>query len=244
MKKATEEEQLFVAVKEKVVTEVTPELIQVLREKVKSVQTWFFDLDDNHAPSPAKKIARNAMGTSHFSPTYLRWGVTSALKLAGKGKAAESEIWKEYVDLFLRDEKALAEVQELFTLEYARRSLYPGVEEFCGLISDSQRFYVTRNIAEVVGAYASALHFNGFFPEAYDKEKPVEGYLRKHPEIQRYGVEGDSEEDAAMIEVLQFYQKDVVSFYSVDYPTFKEDRRFQYIIPKDRRELVQILLKQ
>lgn len=241
MKKATEEERLFIAVKEKAVTEVTPELIQILREQVRSVQTWFFDLDDNHAPSPAKKIARSAIGTSHFSPKYLRWGVTSALKLAGKGKSAESEIWKEYVNLFLRDEKALAEVQELFTPEYARRSLYPGVEELCGLISNSQRFYVTRNIEQVVSAYASALHFDGFFPEADDKEKAVEDYVRKNPGIQRYGIEGDSEEDAAMIEVLQFYKKEVVSFYSVDYPTFKEDRRFEYIIPKDRRELVQIL---
>jgi len=241
MKKTAEEEQLFVAVRDKVVTEVTPEIIKSLQEQVRNVQTWFFDLDDNHAPSPAKQIARSAMGTSHFSSKYLHWGVASALKLAVKGKAAESEIWKEYVDLFLRDEKALADIQRLFTPENARRSLYPGVEEFCGLISDSQRFYVTRNITEVVGAYASALHFNGFFPEAYDKERTVEGYLRKHPEIQRYGVEGDSEEDAAMIEVLQFYKKDVVSFYSVDYPTFKEDRRFQYIVPKDKRELVQIL---
>lgn len=242
MKKATEEEQLFVAAKEKVITKVTPELIQILREQVRSVQTWFFDLDDNHAPSPAKRIARRAMGTSHFSPKYLRWGVTSALKLVGKGKAAESEIWKEYVDLFLRDEKALAEVQRLFTPEYARESLYPGIEEFCGLVSNAQRFYVTRNIAEVVSVYASILNFDGFFPEAYNKERVVEEYVQRNPRIQSYGIEGDSEEDGAMIEVLQFYKKEVVSFYTTPDQKFKDaDIRFDYVMAKDRTGLVKFL---
>ena len=242
IKARNHDDGLFVTITDNTIHHPNPESeLRTLRQRIKGVQTWFFDLDDNHAPSPAKLIARRAIGTSHFSPKYLQWCAGTALQLTKKGKAAESEIWKEYVDLFLRNEEALAEVQELFTPEYARKSLYPGVEEFCGLISNSQRFYVTRNIEQGVSAYASILNFDGFFPEADDKERVVEDYVQKHQGIQRYGIEGDSEEDAVMIEVLQFYKKDVVSFYSVDYPTFKEDRRFEYIIPKNRGELVQIL---
>ncbi len=242
MRKATEEEQLFAIVKREIITKVDEDDILKLRQLVRSVQTWFFDLDDNHAPSPAKQIVKKAIGTSHFSPKYLQWCASTALQLAWRGKAAESAAWKDYVNVFLRNEKTLAEVQKLFTPEYSRQSLYPGVEEFCGLVSKAQRFYVTRNIAEVVSAYASALKFNGFFPESDHKEKVVEDYLKKHPLIQRYGVEGDSEEDGTMIEVLQFYEKDVLSFYSMVNPKVgNQNIRFEYVIPKDRTGLVKIL---
>jgi|SRR3989344_352019 len=218
--------------------------VGTLRQRINGVQTWFFDLDDNHAPSPAKKIARRAIGTSHLSPKYLQWCASTALKLAKKEKAAESETWKDYVDSFLRNTKARAEVQRLFTPEYARQSLYPGVEDFCGLISDAQRFYVTRNIAEVVRVYASILNFDGFFAEANNKERIVEEYLQSHPHVERYGVEGDSEEDAGMIEILQFYKRDVVSLYSTDDPSSKINKRFDYSLSKDRTELVELLRKE
>ena len=242
MRKATEEEQLFAVVKREIITKVDEDDILKLRQRVRSVQTWFFDLDNNHAPSPAKTIAKRAIGTSHFSPKYLQWCASTALKLAQKGKAAESEAWKEYVNLFLRNDEARAEVEQLFTPEYALQSLYPGVEKVCGLISGAQRFYVTRNIAEVVSAYASALKFNGFYPEADDKGKLVEIYVKKNPQIQVYGVEGDSEEDIAMIDVLEFYKKDVVSFYSTNCPKGEGiETRFDYSIDKDRTGLVRLL---
>ena len=243
MKRVMEpEEHLFVAVKNNHTTDISTEIIQTLQQRVRSVQTWFLDLDDNHAPSPAKKIAKRAIGTSHFSPRYLQWCGSTAFKLVRSGKSVESEAWKEYVDRFLRNEDALAEVQRLFTPEYSRQSLYPGVEEFCGLVSDAQRFYVTRNIAEVASAYASILNFDGFFPESYNKEKVVEKYLKRNPHVQKYGVEGDSEEDGVMVDVLQFYGKEVIAFYSTE--TIQEesfDPWFNYVIEKDRTFLVDLL---
>src|SRR3989344_4423125 len=189
--------------------------VEELRKRTGAVQTWFFDLDDNHADSPAKKIAKLALGTNHFSPRYVGWCAQTAWKLVQKGKAAESETWRDYVNSFLRSEGALEEVRRRFTPESARESLYSGVEDFCRLVSGAERFYVTRNIAEIAEAYAGALGFNGFFPELDNKERVVEEYVRRNSHVVRFGVDSDSEEDAAMINVLRFYNKEVFGFYSM-----------------------------
>src|SRR3989344_4871849 len=60
--------------------------VEELRKRTGAVQTWFFDLDDNHADSPAKKIAKLALGTNHFSPRYVGWCAQTAWKLVQKGK--------------------------------------------------------------------------------------------------------------------------------------------------------------
>src|SRR3989344_793133 len=215
--------------------------VQEFEARTKAVQTWFFDLDDNHADSPAKKIAKLAMGTSHFSPRYLGWCTQTAWKLARKGKAAESETWRDYVKSFLRSEEALEQVRERFTLESARESLYSGVEDFCGLVAEAERFYVTRNIAEVAKAYASALSLNGFFPESDNKEKVVEEYVKRNQHVVRFGIDGDSEEDAGMIDVLRFYDKEVLGFYSMDKPNGEIHPKFDVSVSKDRSGLVRLL---
>ena len=217
--------------------------VQELEARVRSVQTWFFDLDDNHADSPGKKIAKRAIGTNHFSPSYIGWCAQTAWKLALKGKAGESETWRDYVDSFLRSEEALGDVKRIFTPESAKDSLYSGVEDFCGLVSGAERFYVTRNIAEVAEAYANALGFNCFFPESYNKGKVVEEYVKKNPNVASFGVDGDSEEDATMIEVLRFYDKEVLGFYSMDKPNGEMHPKFDVSVSKDRSGLVQLLGK-
>lgn len=218
--------------------------VEELRNRTRAVQTWFFDLDDNHADSPAKNIAKQAIGTSHFSPSYVRWCVDTAWKLARNGKAAESETWRNYVNTFLRSEEALEEVRKRFTPESVRKSLYSGVENLCRLVSGAERFYVTRNIAEVAGAYASALGFNGFFPESDRKERIVEEYAKRNPHIVRFGVDGDSEEDAVMVDVLRFYDKEVLGFYSIDKPNGEIPLKFDVSVSKDRRGLVGLLGKE
>ncbi len=43
------------------------EIRHELRDRIFRVHAWLFDLDDNHAYSPAKVIAKRAIGTSHFN---------------------------------------------------------------------------------------------------------------------------------------------------------------------------------
>lgn len=233
---------IFVAITDAFVNGTSiDEVVDKLRRRTRAVQTWFFDLDDNHADSPAKNIARKAMGTSHFSPHYLGWCAQTAWKLAREGKAAESEVWKEYVNRFLRNEKALAKIKSIWTPESARQSLYPGVEDFVQLISSAKRLYVTRNISEVAEAYTRALGLDGFFPETDHKEKIVENYVQRNPGVERFGVDGDSEEDAAMIDVLKFYRKEVLGLYSMDKPNGRVHPAFDVSVSKDRTGLVRLI---
>lgn len=233
---------IWVAVRDELVgNKSNSELIKNLQERTKAVQTWFFDLDDEHTDSPAKKIAMGRVGTSLFSPIFIWWASTQGAP-AKFFKSRESGAWKKYVNNFLRSKEALKEVQELYTEDTARQSLYAGVEDFVNLVSTAERFYVTRNIAEVAEAYRSALGIDGSFPEADNKERIVEKYLEERPEVRIIGVGGDSEEDAAMVEVAQFYDRDVVSFYSMDKPKdSKMDQRFDYSVSKDRSGLVKLL---
>ena len=213
-----------------------------LKQRVLSVQSWFFDLDDNHADSPAKIIVRSAIGTSYCNPQYLKWCVTAGLSLLHQGKAAESACWQNYVQQFLRDPEAQEKARELFSPQKVQSSLYPGVESFCSMVSSADTSYVTRNITPVAEAYAKCLGINGCFAQANHKEKVVEQYVQGHPELQRYGVDGDSQEDGAMIDVLHFYKKQVVGLYSMESPTQNMDLRFDYATSKNRSGLVRILM--
>jgi len=48
---------IWIAVNDKIAGSSSDnELKRELQQRTKSVQTWFFDLDNNHADSPAKKI--------------------------------------------------------------------------------------------------------------------------------------------------------------------------------------------
>jgi len=181
------------------------------------------------------------VGTSVFDPRFVYWALTQGAP-AKFIKSRESEAWRRYVNNFLRSEDALQEVQEHYNEETARQSLYSGVQDFADLVLNAERFYVTRNITEVAEAYKAALGIDGFFSEVDNKEKVVEKYLNEHPEIRIIGIDGDSEEDAAMIEVAQYYDRAVVSFYSMDQPIdSKMDKKFDYSVSKDRSLLVRIL---
>jgi len=213
---------------------------QELRRRANAVQTWFFDLDETHA-FPGKKIVQRALGTSHLSPRYLAWCTKTVWNLVYKGKTAESERWQAYINSFLRKEKSLERVAQSFTAESARESLYTGIEEFCSLFPTADKFYVTRNIAEVTRAYVETLCLDGYFAEVNDKGKVVEEYLYDHPHIRRFGVDGDSAEDAEMIKILKFYDREVISFYSMDKSNRKIDTNFDVFVSKDRTALVDLL---
>ena len=217
------------------------EVIQTLQARVAAAQVWFFDLDDNHAPSPAKRIAYNQVGTSFFDPRFINWALRSGLP-AKLDKGKESQAWEKYVDSFLQSDAAVEEIKRIFDSKSVRKSLYSGVQDFVHHVSDVPGFYVTRNIAEVAGAYASVLALDGVFETADDKGKIVEKYLQEHPSIQMIGVDGDSQEDAEMVEVAKFYRVDVVSFYSMDRPEkSRMNPLFDYAVSKERTTLVKIL---
>ena len=91
-------------------------------------------------------------------------------------------------------------------------------------------------------SYALVLEFDGFFYEAFQKGKVVEDFVRKNPYFTRYGVEGDSEEDGEMIDLLQFYHKETVSFQVMEsFQPEKMDLRFEYALSRDHRGLVELL---
>lgn len=214
-----------------------------VRRKIFQCQCWLFDLDDNHAPSPGKMLARKAVGASHFSPSYLSWCAGAAYNLARKRRGAETKMWKEYVSRFLRDEKALERIAAMFTSSVVEESLYAGVREFLYLLENSKKFYVTRNIRGVVQAYSGFLGFDGFYAEASSKAAVAEEFVWDRPHFRFYGVEGDSEEDAGMVAALRFHGKDVTGILSSDRPVDINDAVFDINVSKDRGSLVDILRK-
>ena len=217
-----------------------PVLINDLRESVASVDQWFFDLDDNHAPSPAKKIAFKAIGTRHYSPRWWKWCLGTAYALAREGKAAESERWFKYVETFLRSPKAVEDVKRRFNAEGVGETFYPGVRELCELLP-GRKDYVTRNIDEVGAAYASALGIDGCYSEENNKGERVRRVIAERG-LRVVGVDGDSAEDGEMIDAAKGCGVGSVSFYSMKRPSdAKCDRRFDYFVGKNRRGLVELL---
>ena len=223
-----------------------------LRERVSSPQKWYMDFDDNHAPSPAKEIAKRALGTSRFNPTYVRWAAGTAWALATKGKAAESERWKAYIDHFLQNFESIEEVAIAFPPEHL--CFYAGVPEWCSLLVDQNAalHYISRNIEEVLSAYIEAMRLQTdgkveplCHQEIFDKAAFVQqhSFCHRPPLYIRpsFGVEGDSSEDGDMIDALRQHNAPVVGIYSMDSPRGRMDPRFDYAVSKDRRGLVELL---
>jgi hypothetical protein len=216
-----------------------------LMSRLSSVEVWFCDLDDNHAKSPAKYFARNAVGTSYFSKDFICWCSRTGIDLARRGKSAHSDTWREYIDLFLRSDKALEEVERIFNPKTAGNYLYPGVKSFCSITRDSgaKRHYVTRNIAEVAKSFARYLSFDGYRAEAFEKGEVVKEFIARFPQFQSFGVDGDSDEDGDMIDTLRSAGKDVFSVYTMKERKEKlADSRFDVFTSKSRLGLVGALL--
>lgn len=213
-----------------------------VRRRVFQSNAWLFDLDETHAVSPGKLIARKAIGTRHYSPSYLAWCAKTFYNWAMREPGVEGKRWAAYVDSFLREQEALDETVRMFDKEMVRKSLYPGVEDFCSLVSDARRFYVTKNIFEVARAYADFLGFNGFYYEAANKADIVEQFFaRDRPHLRFYGVEGDSGEDEEMLAVLRFYGKDTFGIVCSKEPVDLDSTTFDINISRDHSGLVKIL---
>jgi len=214
-----------------------------LKEKILSTQVWFSDLDDSDADSPAKLIAKKAIGTSHFSLRYISWCCGTAKDLLFKCKNSESARWKKYVEKFLRTDKAVKGLEALFTPEFVQTSLYPSVEIFYSLLS-AHKFYISRNVLPITQAYSNFLNFAGVYCEEDNKGEVVENFIKNHPQFVKYGISGDSVEDEAMVDVLNYYAKigkiDVISCY-ISGNKYWESSKFDIQISKDRRGLLEII---
>lgn len=236
-----EEDNSWVGVREDFLGRMSGSIECAISKQMHHADVWFFDLDDNHAPSPAKAIAKRAVGTHYLSPQYILWCAGTAFALATKGKAAESERWTRYVNRFLRKEDALQRIREMFSPEQVVPMLYPGVADYVRALQHKHCFYVTRNIAEVADAFAQVLGIPHSFPETMKKEHIVENFVAQHHETLHFGVDGDSDEDAAMIDILRHHKKYVVGVYSMDSKYGHLNQLFDIATSKDRTTLVGLL---
>lgn len=119
----------------------------------------------------------------------------------------ESERWKKYVDTFLKSEgqdkgETITEIDRLLNPEQIQNSLFPGVGELYSLLS-AEKYYVSRNLPMIVQKYGQHLGFRDTYGEVEQKGNFVEQFVRKHPALQHYLVRGNSDEDKAMVDVLQ-----------------------------------------
>ncbi len=216
------------------------------RELILACDVCFSDLDDTDTPSPAKKIAYDSLkSTMIFDPIFLGWCFIARYKLLREGKQAESEVWKYYMELFLRDSKKREKIRKRFTEENIPDLLYPGVQEFYEMLEVAKKFYITRNIIEVVKPFADFLGFDNVMVEVFDKERVISQIIERYPEFRRCLVKGDSEEDEGILDKLDFYKgkgriEDVVSCYVADSPD-NINEKFTFNIGRNYFGLVGIM---
>ncbi len=221
-----------------------PLTVKTLPQQLRAADVCISDLDDTDCNSPARMLARRAIGTHHWSPAYWDWGIQALTARKKKGQNSESKSWNLYVERFLSTAGAKLKVTEFFTPERIQSTLFPGVDAFYQRLS-AKKVYVSRNIAEVVQCYAEELGFAEWHGEELLKRQAVEKYVTAHPEQQHYIVKGDSEEDFEMLDFLRHRQREkkvasVLGIYCAK-NFFKEKHDFDVEIGRDYRGLVELL---
>lgn len=217
------------------------DVVADIKKRVFGRQVWLFDLDDTHARSPGKAIAKGAVGSSYFSPSYWSWCAKAICGLVRGVHGLEARMWEEYADKFLNNQESVGAVRRMFDFKRVSNSLYPGVIDFCSLVSESKRFYVTRNVHEVASLYSYFLGFDGFYPRASKKADVAGDFVRDRPLLQYYGIQGDSEDEAEMISALRFYGKDVLGILCSDSPVDLGCGAYDINTSKDQSGLVKLI---
>ncbi|MBR9683154.1 haloacid dehalogenase-like hydrolase [Candidatus Woesearchaeota archaeon] len=223
-----------------------------LAEQILSCGICVSDLDDCDAKSPAKKLAYGDLKTTRaFDPRFIWWSLTQGAP-AKFSKSGESKAWKGYIERFLKDEAEIQKAVAKFDPETIRQSLYPGVEDFYQLLSHHNphhyKVYLTRNIVPIAAAYGKFLGFNEVLGKCFDKEKSLERLMMRHS-FPGYFIKGDSEEDEAMLGVLESCKKrkvidQYITLYRSDKPTPKKmNPKFDINIGKNYSGLVEVMKK-
>ncbi|MBT3324399.1 hypothetical protein HN681_03160 [archaeon] len=216
------------------------EIVEELRDQVFGVEMWLRDLDGTDA-NPATDIAFRAVGTSYTDLKYINWCFATAFALAKDKKSAESSRWNEYVDQFLKD-KSPRELIRQFSEEIVEKSLYPGVKEWNEGLNGAARFYVTRNIGPITFAFARSLGIQAAYTEVQDKSKVVKELLERfNGDLQRVGVEGDTIEDAVMVDEVRRLGKKVLGIQVMKKINGTTLDSFDIYTTRDRRALLEIL---
>jgi hypothetical protein len=224
-----------------------------LARRFASIQVWFSDLDDFDTASPAKIIARKAVGAGRLNPSYLRWAFETLFLFCRYGrKDGESKSWKLYYDAFLKadsehdwlKDEAFRFIDALLTPREIEALLYPAVREFYAGFG-AEKYLVTRSLERIAYRYSRVLPYEGYYHEVKDKARVVESFIRSRPEIRRYGSGGDSIEDAELAEMLAFYHakgwiEEPLCLYRAASP-LRLDKAFNVFVGKDRGALSAIL---
>ncbi len=197
--------------------------------RITSLDVWFFDLDDTHTPSPAKRIARKGVGVDDVL-LYIGWCLETGVELAFEGEEGKIRSWERYVSFFLDTPSKREEAVKYIN------GFYSGVEDFVGMLNGGM--YVTRSIQEVASNYGDRLGI-GAFGEVKDKAKFVDAYLSANSWIRSVGVEGDSLEDGEMADVARAYGKETVAIYVSK--TKRIETGFDIATSRDHSGLVTLL---
>ncbi|MBI2672127.1 hypothetical protein HYX16_04295 [Candidatus Woesearchaeota archaeon] len=209
-----------------------------LRKQMLEADVCISDLDDTDAKSPAKEIGiyNNLLSRRIFNPRYIFWGLKGLIKYIKLEKNAESECWKEYIKLFLRDPKELSKIKSGIEGKI-RKLAIPGVKELYGLLPNAYKVYFSRNIIEVLSAFSAYFGFNEFHAEVFDKQIETQRFVERDLESKekkpftRYMVRGDSVEDESVLEVLDFYvKKEKIEYVVSCFRTTKEKENPRFTI--------------
>ncbi|MBW2971333.1 hypothetical protein KY320_04195 [Candidatus Woesearchaeota archaeon] len=193
----------------------------VLVPKLLEAEVGIVDHDDSIGRNRAKKLPFEDMipWNPHnriLNPWFWHWVDNTAYSLAShwaKKKCgvetshdmqkAEEEAWKEYYGMFLKDNEAELARIESATAAQKQRLLFPGVEDFFGLLPDIEWHIVTRNIDALTKPF-SELGFAGIETEVYDKNCHAITFIQEHPEFTKYILVGD-EEALSPLHIYQLY---------------------------------------
>ncbi len=217
-----------------------------LRQKLREADVCVSDLDGTDASSPARMLATENFLSRFFNDrNYRSWAYRSIrAKINQPGKRADSRLWQDYIERFLPPAVRREVAEKMFPPTKIRKILYPGVARFYSLL-EARKYYLSRNIVEVVQQFGGRLGFDGCFGEQYNKWQSMENFIRSYPEFSRYVIRGDSDEDGEMKDVLDSAVRSrkikyCLSLYRADRP-LEEEHGFDAETGKDLNGLVELL---
>jgi len=182
---------------------------KILKNIILNSDCLITDLDGTIA-DPAKQIAiyDNIFNGRILNPFFIYWAGKTGIKQIITGKEAESDSWKEYIKLFLRNVDELHKIEEQFSNGKVESLLYLGVKEFYRLLPRNMlKILMTRNILEIGDAFAVELNISIVADEVFKKGREIELIIKQNPNFKRYVVFDDYEQDFEIVlDVLEFYK--------------------------------------
>ncbi len=206
------------------------------------------DLDDTAAKSPSKAAVFHFLRDTRMlaKPAFVKWAFKAGYTRLKDGKKAESGLWKEFTESFLRDKQAIQSLEKRLTADYVSKRFFPGALEFYAeLPKGMKRVYMTRSINAIAEHFRQAAGFDTALAEQYDKAGAVREITKRFPEKRRYVLIGDSDEDSEALDYLKFLWRYVkidtlVSIYVAENDG-KINKRFDINIGRDYTGLAKLV---